>query len=363
MEIEMADTKQLADDIFKRQEYGKSGGPDGRGILTNIKAADLPDESLMDFSAVPYTFEESALLIMEDMEKLHYLAGTANRFSEKYLKCLPQLEKYINKAGSLCLTKAVLEQKGFSFPQLENLNTPDLIGRVSFHIRKCHAAIDGLYRDNDRLGYVYLQWELRWINLGERLKTTEAKIQKIKNGELKADALLQREDCFRKQIAAKKEPGREWMSCPFLNPASLPLLTSMASEMLRKEKLIEKQKRDHYKAEQRAMRELGIRPIPPYPVLTKTVTKPEESTARQTTPEKEDAPLGMIPEGEARRILIEKAIRRGDHKTVLEIQKEDSDSFAKRWERYLADTDALRKRAGPSNDVRKKLREKRKKKK
>lgn len=358
MDTGMTDTAWLVENVRKQQKYGKSGGRDCRGILTDIEASDLPDETLLDFSAAPYTFEESALLVLEDMEKLHYLAGTANRFSDKYLKCLPQLEKYISKAGSFCLTKAVLEQKGFSFPKLENLNTLDLISRVSFHIRKCHAAIDGLYRDNDKLGFVYLQWELRWINLGERLKSTEAKIKKIQSGELKADALLQREDSFRNRTDAKPEPGREWTKRPFLNPASLPLLTSMASDMLRKERNIEKQKQ----AEERALRKLGFCPPPPYTIPVNPVVQPEETEAPQTSPAEEEVPEGMITEGEARRILIEEALRYGDQQTVLEIQKEDSGTFMQRWDRHLAETDPLRKRAGPSDDVRKKLREKRKKK-
>ena len=363
MNTAMTDTAWLVENVRKQQKYGKSGGRDNHGILTDIQADDLPDETLLEFSAAPYTFEESALLVMEDMEKLHYLAGTANRFSDKYLKCLPQLEKYISKAGSFCLTKAVLEQKGFSFPELENLNTLDLIGRVSFHIRKCHAAIDGLYRDNDRLGFVYLQWELRWINLGERLKSTEAKIQKIQNGELKADTLLQREDSFRNRTESPKEIGNEWSKRPFLNPASLPLLTSMASDMLRKERIIEKQKRDYERAEERALRALGIHPYPPMPIPTKPVVQPDEKPAPEPHPVEEEIPEGMITEGEARRILIEEALRHGDQQAVLEIQKEDSDAFARRWERHLDETDLSRKRAGPSDAKRKKLREKRKKKK
>ena len=362
MDARMAETKQMNDDLIRRKKYGNSGGPDGRGILTNLKAAELPDESLLDFSSTPFTFEESALLVAEDMEKLHYLAGTANRFSDKYLKCLPQLERYINKAGSLCLTRAVLEQKGFSFPKLENLNTLDLLEKVSFHILKCHAAIDGLYRDNDRLGFVYLQWELRWINLGERLKATETKIQRIKNGELKADALLQDEDGLRKQFDTKKKTKDAGKPRSYVNPSALPLLTSMAADMLRREQIIEKQQRDYQRAEDRAMRSLGINTIPPYPVPMKPASQPEETRNRQNGFGPKEIPEGMITEGEARRILIEEAISRGDHAAVLEIQKEDSDAFRERWERHLIETASPGKRAGPSDEVRKKLREKRKKK-
>ena len=364
MEMLTAIEKRNAEQRIKREKYGRSGGPEGRGILAKIKSTDLPDETLQDFSSAPFTFEETAQLVAEDMEKLHYMAGTANRFSENYMKCLPQLERYINKACSLCLTKAVLEQKGFSFPKLENLNTLDLICMVSFHIRKCHAALDGLYRDNNRLGYVYLQWELRWINLGERLKATEVKIQKVKAGKLKADDLLSREENFREEARAKTDLSGKWAKSALVNPMALPLLTSAAKNMLQYEQI---QQREH----DRAMRSLGIKTFPMAKVPLTTVPQPEPETEQQALPipePKQTKPLipqklpdGLITEAEARKILIEDALRRHDQKALLEIQREDSDAFEARW--ILSEYGAPLKPPGPSNEVRKKLREKRKKKK
>ena len=94
----------------------------------------------------------------------------------------------------------------------------------------------------------------------------------------------------------------------------------------------------------------------------KPASQPEETRNRQNGFGPKEIPEGMITEGEARRILIEEAISRGDHAAVLEIQKEDSDAFRERWERHLIETASPGKRAGPSDEVRKKLREKRKKK-
>ncbi len=165
-----------------------------------------------------------------------------------------QLESFIKQAGTYCLTKAVLEQKGFSFPKLEDLTILKLVRMTSFHIRKCHAAIDGLYRDNNKLGSVYLQWELRWISLSERLKATGLKIQKIQEG---------------------------------------------------------------------------------------------------------------ITEAEARKHLMDKAMREGDQAALLTIPMEDSDTFHARWVRYVEEAEAENRRRtgreGPSDATRKKLREKRKK--
>ena len=75
----------------------------------------------------------------------------------------------------------------------------------------------------------------------------------------------------------------------------------------------------------------------------------------------------MITEGEARRILIEESIKKGDHAAVLAIQQEDSAAFHSRWNRHIeeiraekASRDATAR--GPSLNTRKALREKRKKK-
>ena len=81
-----------------------------------------------------------------------------------------------------------------------------------------------------------------------------------------------------------------------------------------------------------------------------------------------ECPPGMISEGEARRILIEKAIKEGDQAAVLAIQQEDGPQFRARWDRYietLKKEKAIKEAAarGPSQETRKALREKRKKRK
>ena len=80
-----------------------------------------------------------------------------------------------------------------------------------------------------------------------------------------------------------------------------------------------------------------------------------------------ECPPGMISEGEARKKLIEKALREGDQAAVLAIQQEDEPHFRVRWERYietLKKEKAIKEAAarGPSKETRKALREKRKKK-
>lgn len=135
-----ADGKQMQ----RMQLINEAGGSENRGILGDIKARDLPPEALNEFSNAPFDFEKTAVLLWEDTLKIYDHACIENRFSENYLKYCTQLEKNIKQAGSLCLTKAVLEKNGFSFPQLDSLSVRELVGMVSFHLLKCHAALDGL---------------------------------------------------------------------------------------------------------------------------------------------------------------------------------------------------------------------------
>lgn len=69
---------------------------------------------------------------------------------------------------------------------------------------------------------------------------------------------------------------------------------------------------------------------------------------------------------EARKILMEDAMKRGDQKALMEIPMEDEDMFHERWMRHVEEVSRPRQpihsRTGPPDDVRKKLREKRKKK-
>ncbi|MBR6089640.1 MAG: hypothetical protein IKP86_06880 [Anaerolineaceae bacterium] len=353
-------------------------GSKNHGVPFDIKAADLPDESLDDFSNAPFEFEETALLVKEDLQRLYFHAGTANRFSEKYLKYMVQLEQFIKQAGSCCLTKSVLEQKGLSFPQLEDLNIMDLVRMVSFHIRKCHAAIDGLYRDNSKLGSVYLQWELRWISLGERLKATDMKIRRIREGKIIADDLIEREEPFR----GKPQTNGTSSGIPksiHLNPHALPLDHSMAKEMLRLEKIEKKklalQRREEERWERAAMA-AGFAPKPFKPLTPKEmgreILRQEKELTHEPVPEKADSTrkkkgTETLTEAEARQYLIDKAQKEGDTDTAAQIRREESPEFYERWQQYVKKTEEenfrnAAGRAGPSADKRKKLREKRKKK-
>ena len=390
MQKMMAGEKQMRDVSM----YGASGGSENRGIPGNIKVSDLPFETHSDFSNAPFDFENTARMLWEDTLKIYDHACIENRFSENYLKYCTQLEKNIKQVGSLCLTKAVLEKNGIEFPQLETMTVRELVGMVSFHLLKCHAALDGIYKDNNYLGLTYLNWEIRWFELGNRLKATEVKIQKIREGKINTAPLLEQAQTFKDAPRTNLNPAQP--QSLRMNPNALPLKGSMAREMLRteaeKEKALARERREEARWERELM-ELGLMAKPFQPLSRRELlnemmsdrmeaigngTDEEEEDGMEPVPEPESTEStqearqsGKLTEAEARLLLIERAREEGDEETAAAIRTEDTEAFYQRWLRFVEEKDvdnrkrvkAAKGRAGPSNSTRKKLREKRKKKK
>lgn len=384
---------------------------ENRGILSNIKAAELPFEALDEFSSSPLEFEQTALLLWNDTRIIYDHARIENRFSENYLKFCAQLEKNIKRVGSLCLTKAVLEQNGQIFPQLEEMSIRELSGMAAYHLRKCHAALEGLYWDNDLLGMTYLNWEFRWFDLSKRLNATGVKIQKIREGKINYIPMLEQEEILRKEPANDDQKAVPVPASLRINANALPLDSSMGRLMLRKEKteqaeqlrrqrLIEKLEREAMKdfkpfpMEKFMQERMAIRRDPSETfnagslldtgsfirdshntistvhedIRSRMELRPEHTAEKGGCPE--DFPhleQNELTEDEARDILIEKAAKENDHKTVMAILEEDSETFYRRWLKYTEETEKQNRRkaavrAGPSPETRKKLRQKRKKK-
>ena len=65
-------TELLQSDVQLQQmiKYGASGGNENRGILTQIKAGELPDEAVNVFSNAPAEFEERSRMLWDDTQKL-----------------------------------------------------------------------------------------------------------------------------------------------------------------------------------------------------------------------------------------------------------------------------------------------------
>ena len=359
-----------------------------RGIGSNIKVSDLPDEAFNEFSNAPFDFENTVCDLWDDTQRVYYHACTANRFSDNYLSFSNQLEKNIKQLGSFCLTKAALERKGISLSKLDSMTVHELICMVSFHYRKAHAALDGVYRDNNCLAMTYLNWEFRWIGLGSRLKATEVKIRKIREGSVNVDSMLEQTETFKGEPRTNAD-----VSVPqslHVNPNALPIKGSMAREMLcvekeeeRKADLIRKENERRHKLAVRYERELNrdlersFMPARPFPMLktdtslskrefaqilheeAKTLSEPKAQA------EKRSVPPGMLTEAEVRKKLLDDAVSRNDRDAIQLIPHESPDALGVRWEKYLER--AVRKSgpsvSGPPPDVRKALRDKRKKKK
>ena len=388
----------------------KPGAGGNRGILSNIKAAELPFEALDEFSSSPLEFEQTALLLWNDTRIIYDHARIENRFSENYLKYCAQLERNIKRVGSLCLTKAVLEQNGQNFPRLEEMNIRELSGMTAYHLRKCHAALEGLYWDNNLLGMTYLNWEFRWFDLSKRLNATEIKIQKIREGKISYIPMLEQEQALRNEPVNAKQKAVTDPASLRINANALPLDKSMGrlmlrnekaerAEQLRRQRLVEKLEKETMKdfkpfpMEKFMQDRLAIRRDPsasfnagslldpndfirnshktlssvPEEIRTRMKQQPENIPEKNCPENITEMEQNELTEDEARDILIEKAAKENDHKTVMAILEEDSETFYRRWLKYTEETEKQNRlkaaaRAGPSPETRKKLRQKRRKK-
>ena len=79
----------------------------------------------------------------------------------------------------------------------------------------------------------------RWGLLAERLKATEDRIQKIRSGKSNVDQLLDREQVFSNN-PRNKRPQRA--PHEIRKAASLPVISSFASEMIRQKRSAERQR-------------------------------------------------------------------------------------------------------------------------
>ena len=213
----------------------------------------LPFESLDEYSDAPLEFEELASTLWERLNDTYAQAVRYNRHSPHYQELCDHLEKNIRLLGSMCVTKAVLEQKGLIFPALEGLSVSALFSMVSLHFRKCDRAFLDIRDGGDGLDMGLLDRLCRWGILSERLKATEEKIRKIQSGKISADSLLERAEVFRREPRAKG-PERERQA--IRKVSSLPVLGSLARDILREKKRSDAEKRREERKQQRELEAL-----------------------------------------------------------------------------------------------------------
>ena len=204
----------------------------------NSMSERLPLEEPDMFSTDPLDFEESTLALLEDVQEIYEYTQILNRFSDKYQKVSWALAKGLAKLASCCVTKAVLEKKGFRFPKIETLEIPSLFCVAAFNFRKCHAAIKETTNKNYPMWARLIEIEFGWHSLYERLLATEEKIRNILSGKINVDSMIDRARMFLKRpAAAKQQQGQSSQAAR--RPASYSFIGPVVREMTEKAKALQ----------------------------------------------------------------------------------------------------------------------------
>ncbi len=203
----------------------------------------LPAESFDMYSENPLDFEEMTSGLHKDLIEVYELTGKLNRFSRSYPECCRLLEKLIKRLGSCLVTKAALEQKGFSFPGLKNLAVKDLYCMVSFNFRKTRMAFHDGKSKNGCADLAMLAQECRLVDLADRLKSTEEKILLIASGKIDVQSMLARAVMYKGQkgISRSEQDARRSSSG---KAQSLPVFSSVIRKMIRERNERERKERE-----------------------------------------------------------------------------------------------------------------------
>ncbi|MBR6088597.1 MAG: hypothetical protein IKP86_01595 [Anaerolineaceae bacterium] len=154
--------------------------------MGNTDKYGFPFEPCSSFSTEPLEFTETAIkLHSETLEVFTFLTGL-NRHSPQFYQMSGRLEKLLGQLGSVCITKAVMEQQGKTFRIIEDLNIKFLRECTAFVFRKSYASFMesmGSFRYNDQA----LWLSIRFSALDKRLLATEEKIRLIRKGKVRVD--------------------------------------------------------------------------------------------------------------------------------------------------------------------------------
>ena len=204
---------------FYRDPEGELAGPD-----------QMPFEPADSFSTDPLSFEEITAALLEEAEDMFYATQVANRHSAYYSIACRSLEKLLRELGSCCVTRAVLERKGFAFPALADLSVEKLYGMLSFNFRKCRAV---LLEDRAQAPVPVTEPEMliRWYVLAERLTATGERVEAIRSGKISADQLIEA-GAVRIRRPNAETPVRVERPEPLRKPASLPVRKAAARREL-----------------------------------------------------------------------------------------------------------------------------------
>jgi len=305
-----------------------SGEPEGAELLD---AYGLPFVPLDEFSDDPLEFEEVAGALKELLDDIHLAAASVNKLSPFYLTACEHLERCIKQMGSFCVTKAVLEQEDCHFPSLDGVSIRQLYAMVSLHFRKCRGAFQELHENKKVLDMKLMDWICRWALLAERLKATEEKIQQIQSGKIKAEKFVKTARLFHGEKSQTRHSPQQKTEA-LRKAASLPISKSYIRDLAVRKKREEARRKAEAKGPYRGYREAPIYPPIPFPESD----DPETDSLQPMS----DPRSGRTENSED----LQKQIDRIRRKSVKSAKPAPP-------------------RAGPSEETRRKLREKRKKKK
>ena len=318
----------------------------------------FPFEEEGIYNSAPLEFEEVTRALWVVTSSTHYAAVRYNRLSPLYFTLMGYLEKDIKQLGSSCITKAVLEQSGEKFENLDGIELKELFSMVSVHFRKCCMAYNDLQKSAQGMDMNLVSWIFRWAVLADRLRVTQEKIDKIRSGKFKIDTLLDRANVYKGEPRMQRENSARMVS-PRMRNSSLPIMKSFAREIKKQKETADKQERAMHREAERAARRLEKSGI-----ITPGTYKPSVYHAR-TEPKLPD--IGMNT-NELRRLLMDEAKSRGDMAEAGMIAAESPEKLIERFQKFQRAAKSSAPpvrgpRSGPSDETRRKLREKRKKRK
>ena len=222
----LAQDEELYDDdpnFIKRPEDG-----------TAVDEYGLPFEPESLYNSSPLQYEEEAQMLWIITSSMHYAATRYNRHSPNYYMLCTELEKNIKKLASCCITKAVLKKEGTELQHLDNLSIEELYCMVSLHFRKCGAAYMDIQEAGGGQDLNVIRWVFRWAELADRLRATQEKIEKIRDGKISIDSLLRPAKMFEGETYKREETTSQTIS-PMRKSKAFPVNKSIAND-IRKEK-------------------------------------------------------------------------------------------------------------------------------
>lgn len=137
-------------------------------------------------SMEPLTILETAIRLQTAAFELFDMAVKVNRHSPLFSRISGRLEKIVGQLGTCCITKAVMEQQGETFPEIKLITMEELRRMTAFNLRKSYESFmeSSAFGNCNRSAFDLM---ISWSAMDRRLLATAEKIEKIKAGTVKVD--------------------------------------------------------------------------------------------------------------------------------------------------------------------------------